>query len=101
MRFAVISLAAAALTLSGCQGVRESLSGPQPNPGPCPNALSLYDAHRVVNFSGSEIVYGNVGFTGEVLNVVSTCTYTDRSATPDRDGNGHAPGFRPRPGGGG
>ncbi|MGY6627105.1 MAG: hypothetical protein ACXIVL_01180 [Oceanicaulis sp.] len=82
MRFALISLAAAALTLSGCQGVRDSLSGPQPNPGPCPNALSLYDAHRIVNFAGPEIVYGNVGFTGEILNVASSCTYTDQSATP-------------------
>jgi hypothetical protein len=82
MRFAIISLAAAALTLSGCQGVRDTLGGPQPNPGPCPNALSLYDAHRIVNFAGPEIVYGNVGFTGEILNVVSTCSYTDRSATP-------------------
>lgn len=82
MRFAVISLAAAALTLSGCQGVRDSLSGPQPNPGPCPNALSLYDAHRIVNFSSPEVVYGNVGFTGEILNVVSSCTYNDRTATP-------------------
>ncbi len=82
MRFAAISLAAAALTLSGCQGVRDSLSGPQPNPGPCPNALSLYDAHRIVNFAGQEIVYGNVGFTGEILNVASACTYTDQSATP-------------------
>lgn len=82
MRFAVISLAAAALTLSGCQGVRDSLSGPQPNPGPCPNALSMYDAHRIVNFAGPEVVYGNVGFTGEILSVVSSCTYTDQSATP-------------------
>lgn len=82
MRFAVISLAAATLTLAGCQGVRNTLSGPEPNPGPCPNALSLYDAHRIVNFAGPEIVYGNVGFTGEILNVAGSCTYTDRTATP-------------------
>ncbi|KAA5805325.1 hypothetical protein F1654_04930 [Alkalicaulis satelles] len=81
MRIAACLLAAA-FTLSGCQGVRDSLSGPQPNPGPCPNALSLYDAYRVVNFAGEEIVHRNVGFTGEILNVVSNCTYSGRSASP-------------------
>ncbi|MCC5995936.1 MAG: hypothetical protein JJU18_06150 [Oceanicaulis sp.] len=82
MRIAASLLAAAALTVSGCQGVRDTLSAPQPNPGPCPNALSLYDAHRIVNFAGPDVVYGNVGFTGEILNVVSNCTYNDRSASP-------------------
>lgn len=73
---------AAALVLSGCQGVRDRLDGPRPNPGPCPNALSLYDAHRLVEFRGEEQILGNVGFTGEILNVSGLCTYTDRDATP-------------------
>lgn len=73
---------AAALVLSGCQSVRERLDGPRPNPGPCPNALSLYDAHRLVEFRGQDQILGNVGFTGEILNVAGACTYTDRSASP-------------------
>ncbi|MFN3835431.1 MAG: membrane lipoprotein lipid attachment site-containing protein [Glycocaulis sp.] len=72
----------AVLVLSGCQGVRDRLGNQRPNPGPCPNALSLYDAHRLVEFRGDEQVLSNVGFTGEILNVSGLCTYTDRSATP-------------------
>ncbi len=73
---------AAALVLSGCQSLRDRLDGPRPNPGPCPNALSLYDAHRLVEFRSAERVLGNVGFTGEILNVAGACTYNDRSASP-------------------
>lgn len=68
--------------LAGCQSVDDVLRADEPNPGPCPTALSLYDAHRVVNFHGDDIAYGNVGFTGEILNVVGFCEYTDRNASP-------------------
>lgn len=78
----IAAVFAAALVLSGCQSVRDRLDGPQPNPGPCPNALSLYDAHRLVEFRGEEQVLGNVGFTGEILNVAGTCTYTDARVSP-------------------
>ncbi|MGY6531643.1 hypothetical protein [Glycocaulis sp.] len=78
----IATILAAVLVLSGCQGFRDRVQGPRPNPGPCPNALSLYDAHRLVEFRGEEQVLGNVGFTGEVLNVAGTCSYSDRSATP-------------------
>ncbi len=69
-------LAAAALMLSGCQTVAQAFSDTVPNAGPCPSALTLYDAHRVVDIHGSEIRYENVGFTGEILNVRSLCTYS-------------------------
>ncbi len=73
----------AVLGLSACGTVSNPLAGPQPNPGPCPNALSLYDAHRLVEFPGGEdVVFANVGYTGEILDVVSFCTYTDERATP-------------------
>lgn len=78
----IAAVFAAALVLAGCQSVRDRLDGPQPNPGPCPNALSLYDAHRLVEFRGEEQVLRNVGFTGEVLNVHSICTYTDARVSP-------------------
>lgn len=68
--------------LAGCQSVGDALRSDEANPGPCPTALSLYDAHRVVNFQGGDTVYENVGFTGEILNVVSFCEYTDRNASP-------------------
>jgi hypothetical protein len=69
------ALAAAAGLLSGCQSVSNALSPPEPNAGPCPSALSLYDAHRVVEMREGEVAYGNVGFTGEILAVRSLCSY--------------------------
>jgi hypothetical protein len=82
MRLSVLSLSVAALVLSGCSTLRNTISEPDPNPGPCPNALALYDAHRLVEINGENPVYENVGFTGEVLNVASNCRYTDRNADP-------------------
>lgn len=68
-------LAAAAFMLTGCQTVAEVFSDPEPNIGPCPTALSLYDAHRIVELAGPDVIYGNVGFTGEILGVRSLCSY--------------------------
>ncbi|MGJ3230234.1 MAG: hypothetical protein ACFE0P_00375 [Oceanicaulis sp.] len=82
MRLKTLAVFAAALSLAGCQSVRDTLREPEPNPGPCPNALALYDAHRLVEIKGEEMIYENVGFTGEVLNVVSRCRYTNRDASP-------------------
>ena len=82
MRLKSLAVFAAALALAGCQSVRDTLAEPEPNPGPCPNALALYDAHRLVQINGEETVFENVGFTGEILNVVSRCRYTDREASP-------------------
>lgn len=82
MRITIASALAAGLLLTGCQGVRDTFGTPEPNPGPCPNALALYDAHRLVEIRGEELVFENVGFTGEILNVASLCRYTDRNASP-------------------
>ncbi|MGP1274983.1 MAG: Tat pathway signal sequence domain protein [Caulobacterales bacterium] len=78
----IAAVCAAAILLAGCQSVRDRLDGPQANPGPCPSALSLYDAHRLVEFRGEEQLLRNVGFTGEILNVAGGCSYTDRNASP-------------------
>ncbi|WP_019959781.1 hypothetical protein [Woodsholea maritima] len=74
MRFAAL-LTIAGLALSGCSTVGDALDTPEQNAGPCPNALSLYDAHRVVEFQGEAVAYDNVGYTGEILNVGSLCRY--------------------------
>lgn len=68
-------LAAAALLLNGCQSVTEAFTTAEPNAGPCPSALALYDAHRLVEFSGEEVIYNNVGFTAEINGVRSLCSY--------------------------
>ncbi|WP_306015948.1 hypothetical protein [Oceanicaulis sp. MMSF_3324] len=82
MRLSVLSLSVAALALAGCSTMRDTFVEPDPNPGPCPNALALYDAHRIVEINGDTSIYENVGFTGEILNVASSCRYTDRNADP-------------------
>lgn len=68
-------LSAAALLLSGCQSAASLLNTPEPNIGPCPSALSLYDAHRFVELRDGEVIYESVGFTGEILGVRSLCSY--------------------------
>ena len=69
------AIAAMAGLLTSCQSVQEVLSEPEPNAGPCPSALSLYDAHRIVELRNDEVIYENVGFTGEILAVRSLCSY--------------------------
>jgi len=69
------AIAAMAGLLSSCQSVQDVLSDPEPNIGPCPSALSLYDAHRIVELRNNEVIYENVGFTGEILAVRSLCSY--------------------------
>lgn len=82
MRLKALSAFAAVLALAGCQSARDSLGQRELNPGPCPNALALYDAHRLVQINGEDVVYETVGFTGEITNVVSRCRYTDRDSSP-------------------
>ena len=69
--------AAVAASLSGCTTVANTFGDQPENIGPCPSALALYDAHRVVRFEGEEQIYTNVGFTGEILGVRSLCSYYD------------------------
>ena len=68
-------LSAAAVLLAGCQSAASLLDSPEPNIGPCPSALSLYDAHRIVEMHGDRVTYDNIGFTGEILAVRSLCSY--------------------------
>lgn len=75
MRSIAVLAASSALLISGCQSMGSPFETPEQNIGPCPSALSLYDAHRVVNIHGDEVVYDNVGFTGEILAVRSLCSY--------------------------
>lgn len=59
-----------ALVLSACQTDNRSV----PNAGPCPIVSVLYDASRIVELHGGE-VFGNVGFTGEVMDAEGYCRY--------------------------
>ena len=68
-------LAAVTVTLSGCSSVGDAFGSPEANIGPCPTAFALHDAHRLVQFNGDEIVYDNIGYTGEITGVRSLCSY--------------------------
>jgi hypothetical protein len=54
------------------------LTAPLPkvkNAGPCPFVKVLYDAARSVPFKNGVESFENVGFTGEIQDVVSDCAY--------------------------
>ena len=45
------------------------------NAGPCPYVKTLYDAARYVEFKDGVEASANVGFTGEIQTIASTCEY--------------------------
>jgi hypothetical protein len=54
------------------------LTAPLPkvkNAGPCPFVKVLYDAARYVAFKDNVESYENVGYTGEIQDIVSDCAY--------------------------
>ena len=75
--FATIILGAS--TLAGCRSAQEAFrvgEAAERNPGPCPRAFAIYDASRIVEFTGDGSErFENVGFTGEIENVRSLCRY--------------------------
>lgn len=113
MRFVALALSAAALLLSAehaqAQSQDESRSGRGRSPqeqqedngairrtpriaplrrsaaaGPCPYVKILYDAARYVELAGDRPSAQNVGFTGEIEGLTSTCAYqSDEPITVD------------------
>jgi len=75
-----IALLLMSFSLAGCQVAERVFEEVPDNPGACPSALSLYDAHRSVEFASQAsyeggALYSDVTFTGEVLAVRSLCRY--------------------------
>lgn len=71
----------AVMGLGACSTAKEVLAvgeAAEKNPGPCPEAFSLYEASRMVEFRGAE-AYANVGFTAEIDKVRSLCRYVGDS----------------------
>ncbi len=66
--FSWLAGAVAALSVAGCATT-------EPNPGPCPQALALYDAARVVEFVDGQERFSSVGFTAEIEAVRTFCKY--------------------------
>ena len=58
-------------TTAGCaSNSREA----ERNPAPCPNAIVLADAARLVEFSGEQTI-DDISFTGEITNISTSCRY--------------------------
>ena len=78
-RTLLTTLAASLLLLAGCRSTKEAFDigeAGERNPGPCPRAFAIYDAARIVEFTGDGAErFENVGFTGEIAKVRSLCRY--------------------------
>jgi len=73
--------------VAGCSSTRdlaESLDSRQ-NAGSCPPVGSVYDAARIVEFrDGSDGLFDDIRYTGEITDVRSFCRYTgDNPVTAD------------------
>ena len=68
-----------ALLVTGCRSAKEAFDigeAGERNPGPCPRAFAIYDASRIVEFTGDGAErFENIGFTGEIAKVRSLCRY--------------------------
>ena len=66
----------AMVAVSGCASdeARERRAARTANPAPCPNIVVLNDAARFIEFDGDETIE-NVAYTGEIVDVTSTCRY--------------------------
>lgn len=70
------ALFAALVAVSGCASseARQKRAEREGNPAPCPNIIVLNDAARFIEFDGDESLE-NITYTGEVVDVTSTCRY--------------------------
>jgi hypothetical protein len=67
-----VALFAAAAAISACSS--NAKKAREANPAPCPNIVVLTEASRLIEFDGAETVE-NVAYSGEVIDVTSTCRY--------------------------
>ncbi|MEM6534786.1 MAG: hypothetical protein AAF613_04010 [Pseudomonadota bacterium] len=72
----ILITALLAVSLAACGTFTDSLDS-RPNAGPCPPVGSLYNAARIVDFGEAEQVYGNIQYTGEIVDVRSVCRYVE------------------------
>ncbi len=74
--FRAMGIGLTGFALAGCAALGGALES-EVNAGPCPTAASVYEAQRVVMFSGGTQTYGNISWTGEITNVEMFCRYVD------------------------
>ncbi|WP_233350387.1 hypothetical protein [Henriciella barbarensis] len=74
----VLAVLAAGLMLAACGSnpLTRALDSRQ-NAGPCPPVAALYDASRIVEFSGDTNSFHEITYTGEITGVDLVCRYLD------------------------
>lgn len=75
MRISILVMAAVLLGACGSNSTLRNSLDTRQNAGTCPPPGALYDAARIVKFSSDEKVYGNIAYSGEVVDVRLACRY--------------------------
>ena len=76
MRLSALSSLASVAMLAACSTIGSSLDD-RPNAGPCPTVGSLYEASRIIKFEGDSESFGDITYTGEIVDVRLFCRYVD------------------------
>ena len=76
MRLAV-ALTFFVLILSACGTLERSARENRTNPAPCPNIFVLSEAARFIEFEGEDENLNSVAYSGEILDVRTSCRYYD------------------------
>jgi len=77
MRASTLLSLATALCLVACSSIAGNALDDRQNAGPCPTVGALYDAGRVIEFSGETENYSDIAYTGEIVGVRLFCRYAD------------------------
>ncbi len=75
--FSIIMLSGFLIGISACQSVRDTLgvgAASKANPAPCPSAIILREAARLIDFNGEEKLK-NIRFSGEIASIKTFCRY--------------------------
>lgn len=75
MRKIALLMAAAALAGCGTTGSIADQFDSRQNSGACPPAGSIYNASRIVELDGGGLSFGNIEYTGEIVDVKLFCRY--------------------------
>ena len=75
----IFALSTILLALGACQSGSNigSAFDTRQNVGACPPAGAIYQAARIVQFDGDDQRFGNVEYTGEIVDVRLYCRYAD------------------------
>ncbi len=70
----LIAVALIAAAATACSSNEKQRAARAANPAPCPNIIVLNDAARFIEFDGGDVVE-DIAYTGEIVDVASTCRY--------------------------